>query len=660
MKHIDDDNLIKLCFDLLDDVQQAQVQAHLDECASCQQRLDGLRKRFSVLDVLRDQGGVSGELVQQTLSGLGKSASRPRQRISVWIARAAAVLMVGFGVLIVNHQMQPSQQSPSRAVTEVSETDERAGGETSAYDESDERVGVAQERHDEIRAYQYGLDRVELPGVAADTSVPLAAAMDARVPELKQISEIPPPFAPASAIELNVLPRRENLQLTIYNSADLTLVREKRNLTLKRGWNWLQFMWANTLIDPTSLDLQPVDADGKVRVEQLVYPPRLKELGRWLLFSEVSGSVPFELTYFTAGLNWRATYQGTLSPDEQTMRLEGYVRVGNGSGEDYPDAQTRLLVGKVNLLDEIAGIAGDFWSRESESQSRLEWDIYSTELRRGQHLFDELSLVEDLSGMAGYAVSGQLKKKGIAKEGLSEYFLYTIEGRETIPNGWGKRLTSLEADDIPVESFYKYDEQRYGKETLRFVKFANDEEHQLGQTPIPDGQIRVFGQVGDDGLLRYAGQSSFKYIPVGEEVELNLGTARLVAVEPTLMGRRTGSYVFDDDGDVAGWDEWQDWRLTVKNTRRLGVIVEITRETGTAYWKIEGTEAQRHKGTKVELPVRRQTSGVLPFAAPKGVVYEKHDTTRLRFTVDVTPREIKELEYTLHLYHGRRQEEMSE
>jgi len=56
------------------------------------------------------------------------------------------------------------------------------------------------------------------------------------------------PFAPASNIELVVLPRRDKVQLTIYNSADLTLVREERNLTMKKGWNWLQFEWANTKI----------------------------------------------------------------------------------------------------------------------------------------------------------------------------------------------------------------------------------------------------------------------------------------------------------------------------------------------------------------------------------------------------------------------------
>ena len=33
--------------------------------------------------------------------------------------------------------------------------------------------------------------------------------------------------------------------------------------------------------------------------------------------------------------------------------------------------------------------------------------------------------------------------KEIKKEGLSEYFLYTIEGTETIPNGWSKRLSNM-------------------------------------------------------------------------------------------------------------------------------------------------------------------------------------------------------------------------
>jgi len=173
----------------------------------------------------------------------------------------------------------------------------------------------------------------------------------------EQVMPEKPPFAPASAIELVILPRRDNVQITIYNSADLTLVRERRNLTLKKGWNWLQFMWANTLIDPTSLSLEPLAHIDKIDIQQLVFPARLKDIGRWLIRSEIEGPVPFEITYFTSGLSWRAFYMGTLDSDERKIKLAGYVRVANKSGEDYENAQTRLIVGKVHILDEITQLA---------------------------------------------------------------------------------------------------------------------------------------------------------------------------------------------------------------------------------------------------------------------------------------------------------------
>ncbi|MEN9848448.1 MAG: hypothetical protein RL368_1188, partial [Pseudomonadota bacterium] len=56
-------------------------------------------------------------------------------------------------------------------------------------------------------------------------------------------------------IDLVTLPQRDRVQLTIYNATDLTFVREQRTLTLKAGINRLEFGWADTLIDPTSVQL---------------------------------------------------------------------------------------------------------------------------------------------------------------------------------------------------------------------------------------------------------------------------------------------------------------------------------------------------------------------------------------------------------------------
>src|SRR4030042_73925 len=120
--------------------------------------------------------------------------------------------------------------------------------------------------------------------------------------------------------DLVTLPTRDTVQLTIYNSADLTLVRESRALTVKEGQNKLQFSWANTLIDPTSLAMLPkADAD-KIDIADLTYPPRVQNLGLWNIKSRVSGKGPVEITYLTSGLSWRAFFLGTLHEDEKTMR----------------------------------------------------------------------------------------------------------------------------------------------------------------------------------------------------------------------------------------------------------------------------------------------------------------------------------------------------
>ncbi len=59
--------------------------------------------------------------------------------------------------------------------------------------------------------------------------------------------------APAqAAVDLVTLPTRESTQLTIYNSEDITMVREHRLLTVKEGVNRIQFSRANTLIVPAS------------------------------------------------------------------------------------------------------------------------------------------------------------------------------------------------------------------------------------------------------------------------------------------------------------------------------------------------------------------------------------------------------------------------
>ena len=160
-----------------------------------------------------------------------------------------------------------------------------------------------------------------------------------------------------SNVDLSTVPARDTVQLTIYNSEDLTLVRETRKVSFKKGVNPLQFSWANTLIDPTSVELRFLTHADKLDVLDTTFPHDKPQMLYWNVQSEIDGEATIEITYFTSGISWSADYVCIADPDETQMGFEGFVRVSNNSGEEYEDAQVRLVVGKINLVEKIAQLA---------------------------------------------------------------------------------------------------------------------------------------------------------------------------------------------------------------------------------------------------------------------------------------------------------------
>jgi len=226
-RHLTERELIEYRFKLATEVQMEEIAGHLQDCAQCGERLEQLKRKFAALDLLHEEPKVSEDLVSQVI----EQAREPVQarvvaiRKPTWIGAAAAVLLIGLLLLSVPDWKEDRIKKPDSA----------------------EKL----------------TRRVEHKGIVPEADIMEVAKRDIE-DEFGR-----PPFAPASAIELVTLPRRDKVQLTIYNSADLTLVRERRNLTLKKGWNWLQFMWANTLIDPTSLSLEPLEQADKIDIQQM-------------------------------------------------------------------------------------------------------------------------------------------------------------------------------------------------------------------------------------------------------------------------------------------------------------------------------------------------------------------------------------------------------
>ncbi|HQL73375.1 MAG TPA: hypothetical protein PLD58_09350, partial [Phycisphaerae bacterium] len=285
---------------------------------------------------------------------------------------------------------------------------------------------------------------------------------------------------------------------------------------------------------------------------------------------------------------WSMDYVGISDADETKMHFRGYVRVFNNSGEEYDNAQVRMIVGTINLVEKIADLAR----------------------RRG---LDPAGLrMKDLSKLRTQAlleVGGKAEKeaeeldrkpqsgpRGVVKEGLSEYFLFSVAGTESVPNGWSKRMQAVEAVDVPFDIVYRMRAYQYGPRPVRFLIWRNDDEHKLGESPLPDGQVNLYRQLAPVGLppladdggrpsdgLAFVARQQIRYVPIKAEIEINTGPDDLVVYETRRMRMERINFTFrwiDNPRRevVVGWDEKALWNDTIRNYRTKPITFELRRQ----------------------------------------------------------------------------------
>ncbi len=395
------------------------------------------------------------------------------------------------------------------------------------------------------------------------------------------------PAAWGRNVDLSTVPKRDSVQLTIYNSEDLTLVRETRTVTFKKGANPLQFSWAGTLIDPTSVELKFLSQPEKLEVSDTTYPHDKPQMLYWNVDSDMDGEATIQITYFTSGITWSADYLLVADKNEQQTSFDGFVRVYNHSGEEYADAQVRLVVGTINLVEKIAQLAHVPIEKVAEMEEAVRYR-YKDAAAKG-------AMSRAAAGIGGGGKGdGETKEKEIIKEGLSEYFIYTIEGTDSIANGWSKRMRSLQGQTVPFKIRYRYRPQEYGDQLVRMYLLTNNKESKLGTSPLPDGTVWVFRDNGRDGLS-YLVQQHIKYVPIGDKIELNLGVdpevifelIKLKAFRSDIWFQKRGTRNFVQLGDngvktepnlaVVGWNDHAIYTQRVRNYTGKAIDLEIRR-----------------------------------------------------------------------------------
>ncbi len=435
--------------------------------------------------------------------------------------------------------------------------------------------------------------------------------MRAQIPWVLLILLLGPAGWTVADVDLVTIPRREGVQLTIYNSEDITMVRESRLLTLKPGINRIQFSWANTLIDPTSIDFRILDQQDKVDLVDTTFPSGRNDALQWNVQSQVAEKIPVEIRYFTSGITWKADYVGIANQDETKLDLTGYVRVFNNSGELYDNTQTRLVVGTINLVEKIADLA----KRPPPGTPYIELDEGARREMR-ETLGKKLNIYHAYVAAGRLADTGGIlveQRKDVKKEGLSEYFLFTIEGREDIRDKQPKRLISMKVAQVPLECIYKLTDRDGGKHFTKYYRFnnkklldddGNEKElpamENLGVSPLPDGQVRLFSEYKNKDLA-YVGGTTTKYVPIGDRLEVGVGRDQDITILRRLKDQQITGVVarqykrrLDDTFvlyyDLIDYDETFVFEEEIVSGKPVDVKAEIERrfDLGVVLWGSEG------------------------------------------------------------------------
>ncbi len=425
-----------------------------------------------------------------------------------------------------------------------------------------------------------------------------------------------PPAGAGARIDIVTVPSRDRTELTIYNSQDLTLVREERDLTFTQGRNEIQFAWTDTLIDPTSLQLDLRGAP-ELTLMDAVYPSGTRDMIVWEVEAGEDTSRTVEILYFISGLSWEAGYTATANPDETHLDVQQFTTVRNRSGETFERAETRVVVGDVHLLEAIRELA--------RRGIQVEKDVYrytaAFAVPPGAMTMEPAMAMRTLDS-APERVRREAAE--IIRAAVSELHILAIEGEEEIRDRYSKELPSPIISEIPFDLSYEYDRRRYGNHPVKFYKFRNISENNLGKDPLPDGRWYVRVDDGRGGL-RFEGRTEHDYVPIGDETELSLGSDGLVAVKERTLSVARRDFEFDTEGNVRGWKEDRTVVLEIRNSRDREVPLRLTHRLAPPWEFVEVSDS----------------------------TYDIVDRETVRWDLELEPMEKREIQFTVRFEHSR-------
>lgn len=263
----------------------------------------------------------------------------------------------------------------------------------------------------------------------------------------------------------------------------------------------------------------------------------------WNLESEKEGKQEIQLSYLTRGMEWRADYALTLSAEERSVDLSGWITLRNNCGLSFKGVNLKLIAG----------------------------DVYRPPTER-YYLTAE-----------GPPIGGPVPVPQFTERTFFEYHLYDLQRKVDVENNETKQIEFVTASKVPVSKLYIYDGARYdlsriydswyrrneefGLESHNKVYVAisleNSKENNLG-IPLPRGTIRVY-KADDSGSPQFVGENIIDHTPKDERIEIRIGDAfDLVGERRRTNFRRIAENVTEES-----------YEIKVRNHKEVPVTVKV-------------------------------------------------------------------------------------
>lgn len=256
----------------------------------------------------------------------------------------------------------------------------------------------------------------------------------------------------------------------------------------------------------------------------------------WSLLNNRPGNHDVEVSYITGNINWIADYVASVSDDEQTISLAGWVTIDNKSGANYENASLKLVAGDIFRVQGKADIARKMSMQVLES-----------------------------------AMPAQFEERQ-----LFEYHLYELQRKTTLKNNQTKQISLLTAPKVSVNKVYTYSgalQNWYyydawqglssNKKVAVNLEFKNSKENGLG-IPLPKGTVKVY-KADIDKTLQFIGENSIDHTPKDEKISLYLGNAFDIVGERKITDhKRIATNLYRDS-----------YEITLRNHKKEQVVVRV-------------------------------------------------------------------------------------